>query len=57
MSCSRFTPQNEEVESLLFDQIFDIVKNEEKADELYGYFRTDEALDVFGDYINNLIRF
>tara|TARA_R110000822_G_scaffold152112_5_gene291319 strand:- start:11646 stop:19385 length:7740 start_codon:yes stop_codon:yes gene_type:complete len=53
MSCSRFTPQNEEVESLLFDQIFDIVKNEEKADELYGYFRTDEALDVFGDYINN----
>ena len=52
MRCKRYTPQNEEVESLLFDQLFDIVKNEETADQLFGFFRTSEFIDMFGDYIN-----
>ena len=49
MSCKRYTPQNDTVESLLFDQLFDIVKDEDSADALYGFFKTDEFLEIFDD--------
>lgn len=51
MSCKRITNTNGEV-SVLFDKLYDIVNDENKADELYAYFSTDEFIDLFGDYNN-----
>lgn len=49
MSCKRLTLTNNEP-SILFDTLFQIVADEEIADELYSYFRTEEFKDIFGDY-------
>tara|TARA_R110000822_G_scaffold302649_2_gene426998 strand:- start:46677 stop:53717 length:7041 start_codon:yes stop_codon:yes gene_type:complete len=55
MSCIRFTPQNETLESLLFNKLYEIVnQDEETAHELYSYFRSEEGLEAFGNYIQPL---
>jgi hypothetical protein len=47
MSCTRYTPQDNTVESKLFDQLFEITKDENAAEELYGYFREGVFKDMF----------
>ena len=49
MSCKRLSFTNGE-SSILFDTIYNIVKNETKADSLYSYFNTSEFIDIFGNY-------
>lgn len=50
MSCIRFTKTNE-AESILFNDLFKIVKDENEAGALYSYFREPIFLnEIFGDY-------
>lgn len=50
MSCIRFTKTNE-AESILFNDLFKIVKDENEAEALYSYFREPIFLNqIFGDY-------
>ena len=54
MSCLRITKTND-TSSLLFEQLLDIVKDEQLAHDLYAYFDVAETnpefKEVFGDYL------
>lgn len=49
MSCKRLTNTNG-AESILFNDLYNITKDESAADELYSYFGSDEFVDIFGNY-------
>ena len=53
MSCSRQAHTNQEVDSILFDQLFKISKDEQLADNQFNYFKHVNFLNIFGDYISN----
>lgn len=49
MACKRLTNTND-AESILFNDLYNITKDESAADELYSYFSSDEFIDIFGNY-------
>jgi ribA/ribD-fused uncharacterized protein len=49
MSCIRLTKTNGE-NSLLFDKLYEITKDENEANELYSYFMSPEFILIFGNY-------
>ena len=51
MSCKRITKTNGEV-SQLFDTLYNLVNDENIADELYSYFYTQEFIEMFGDFVS-----
>ena len=52
MKCFRRTETNNE-ESILFNGLYKLVKNEDEANILYAHFRTPEFYKSFGDYKSN----